>query len=158
MLLWFNFQSDICCRARAEYWIAGSLGILERRGLSVSMYSWMNPSNWKLAENLQVTKDIAAIYINVDEVVYRNYEFLLYYISSFSTSNLRDTLFRKSSNYTQLLVILGLGKQMDLGYFKFPLFPTTAERSGEGREVLMKWFDWFPRAFSKIRHNLTFFA
>ena len=37
--------------------------------------------------------------------------------------------------YTQLLVILGHGKRMDLGYFEFSLFPTTAERSGEDREA-----------------------
>ena len=31
---------------------------------------------------------------------------------------------------------------MDLGYFKFPLFPTTAERNGEGKEACTYEMIW----------------
>ena len=44
--------------------------------------------------------------------------------------------------YTQLLVILGYRKRMDRGYFKFPLFPTTVERSGEGKEACTYEMIW----------------
>ena len=40
-----------------------------------------------------------------------------------------------SSRYTQLSVILSHPKQIQLGYFKFLLFPTTGERSGEGKKA-----------------------
>ena len=41
----------------------------------------------------------------------------------------------KKTYYTQLSVILNHPKRLQLGYFKFLLFPTSVERSGEGIET-----------------------
>ena len=48
--------------------------------------------------------------------------------------NINNVVFPKY-NYTQLLVILGHRKRIQLGYFKFLLFTTIVERKVEGRHV-----------------------
>ena len=50
-----------------------------------------------------------------------------------------------------------IGNEWILVILNFPSFPLLSNEAGKAkRRVLMKRFDWFSRAFSKIRHNLFY--